>query len=369
MSNRPESQRILDQLVEAARSEPTPPIDFERMQLKLRQRWIGQRPGERRIPLRWHWASAAAVAVSFFIGVLYGHAHHQAKLSSSREMPHPLRVLDASALSVGQELSSGRDPLLVNHPGVAQWTLAPEGRARLSAKGRYLTVLLDVGRIDAEVIPSQQLESFAIEAGSLRIAVHGTTFAVQKQGDSVDVIVSAGSVVVGALGQPGNTSGTVLMAPVRQRFSISPNQASGDVARHNEAVTGPALVRPKVTAAPPSASSDKTSEQSTFHAETKLLDQPSRVEQEDALDVVRAAAARCFAQAKSNDSARDSHVIVRVDTQLTVNIAPGGSIIEVSFAPPVPDAILECTRHEISDWSTTPSNLGSVTSRPIMLTR
>lgn len=369
MSNRPASQRILGQLVEAARSEPTPAIDFERMQLKLRQTWIGQRPSERRIPLQWRWASAAAVAVSFLIGGWYGHAHHQATLRSTSEMLHPLRVLDGGALSVGQALSSGRDPLLVKHSGVAQWTLAPEGRARLSAKGRYLTVRLDVGRIDAEVIPSQQLESFAIEAGSLRIAVHGTTFTVQKQGDSVEVVVSAGSVVVGASGQPGNTSGTVLMAPVMQRFSISPKQASGDGSRHNEAVTGPALVRPKAPTTLPSAPPEKASEESTTHPEVKLSDRPSRVEQEQALDVVRAAAARCFAQAKNNDAARDSHVIVRVDTQLTINIAPGGSIIDVSFAPPVPDTILQCTRHEISDWSTTPSNLGSVTSRPIMLTR
>ena len=111
MSNRPASQRILGQLVEAARSEPTPAIDFERMQLKLRQTWIGQRPSERRIPLQWRWASAAAVAVSFLIGGWYGHAHHQATLRSTSEMLHPLRVLDGGALSVGQALSAGRDPL------------------------------------------------------------------------------------------------------------------------------------------------------------------------------------------------------------------------------------------------------------------
>ncbi len=368
MSNRPASQRILERLIETARSEPTPTIDFERMQLKLRQTWVGQRPNEQRFPLRWHWASAAAVAVSFFIGGWYGHAHHQTSVSSTSEMPYPLHVLDGRALAVGQELSSGLEPLLINHPGVAQWTLAPEGKARLSVKGQYLTVRLEVGRIDAEVIPSQQLESFAVEAGPLRIAVHGTTFAVEKHGDAVDVVVSAGSVVVGASGQPGNTSGTVLIAPGRQRFSINIKQESTDVSQHKETVPGPALVRPKTTAPLPTAPAD-TSEQSTTHAESKLVERPSRVEQEEALDVVRAAAARCFAQAKNNDAARDSHVIVRVDTQLTVNIAPGGSIIDVSFDPPVPDTILQCTRHEISDWSTTPSNLGSVTSRPIMLTR
>ena len=368
MSNRPASQRILEKLVEAARSEPTQSIDFERMQLKLRQTWVAQRPQEQRFPLRWHWASAAAVAVSFFVGGWFGHARHQASMSSTSEMPHPLRVLDGRTVAVGQELSTGLDPLVVNHPGVAQWTLAPGGKARLSAKGQYLTVQLDVGRIDAEVIPSQKLESFAVEAGSLRIAVHGTTFAVQKQGDWVDVVVSAGRVVVGPSGQPGNTSGTILVAPGRQRFAINLKQDSREAPRRNEPMPGTPPVRPKLTAPSPVAS-DKPLGQAANHSETKLDDRPSRVEQEEALDLVRAAAARCFAQAKTNDAARDSHVTVRVDTQLTIDIAPSGSIRDVSFAPPVPDTILECTRHEISDWSTTPSNLGAVSSRPIMLTR
>jgi hypothetical protein len=369
VSNSPASQHILEKLVEAARSEPTPAIDFERMQIELRQNWVGQRPREQRVPLRWHWASAAGVAVSFFMGGWYGHAHHQASLSAKSEVPQPLRVLDGRALAVGQEVRTGLDPLVINHPGVAQWTLAPEGMAKLSAKGQYLTVRLEVGRIDAEVIPSQQFESFAVEAGSLRIAVHGTTFAVQRQGDWVDVIVSAGRVVVGASGQPGNTSGAVLAAPARQRFPINPKQDSSEASQRNEPIPGPTPVRPKSSAPLPAASADKPAEPSTTHGETKLNDRPSRVELEDALDVVRAAAARCFAQAKNNDAARDSHVIVRVDTQLTVGIAPSGSITEVSFAPPVPETISECTRHEISDWSTTPSNQGSVTSRPIMLTR
>ena len=370
MSSRSKSQHVLDRLVAAARSEPMPAIDFDRLQAVVRKAWIARAIVPTRPKIHWRWASAAAVAVSFFVGGWYGHAHHQASttpISANRAVVQPL---DGRVLLVGQELDAEREPLVVNHPGVVTWTLAPEGIARIASKGGYLTVQLDAGHIDAEVIPSKQLESFAVETAGLRIAVHGTAFSVEKAGEFVDVSVSKGTVVVGPAGQPGRTQGTVLSAPQHQRFAVQQSPQAGPMPPRQQPPPGPVVARNRAAAAmPASSSNDGPSESASSRVEAPLLDRPARVELESALDAVRAATARCFAQAKESESTRDSHVTVRVETELSIAIAPSGKINEMSFAPPIPEAIAECTRREITDVATSRTKLGGLASRPIMLMR
>lgn len=369
MSKRLVQERILDRLVEAARAEPTPAIDFDQLQARLRQKWVGQRSVRPSYRVRWRWASAVGTGVAFLAGGWYGHSHHQSVTASGKGGHPTTQVLDGRALTIGQEFVAGREPLVVDYPGVAHWTLAPLGKAKLLAKGQYLTIGLDVGHIEAEVAPSHQRESFAVEAGPLRIAVHGTAFSVERQAGGVVVAVVKGTVVVGPAGHPGDTTGELIEAPRSERFSIMPHADSSPEPERNGTAPNPVVSRPKGATSAAAAPSLNPQEEPPTRPEAKLIDRPPRVEQEAALDVVRAAAARCFAQAKGNDNARDSHVLVRVDTQLTITIAPSGAVVDANFAPPVPEAILECTRHEVGDWTTSPSSLGSVASRPIMLTR
>jgi hypothetical protein len=359
-------QRVLEHLVNAARSEPLPAIDFDRVQSVVRQSWIESGVARRQPTLHWRWASAVAVAVSFFIGGWYGHAHHQASTASVASHYAPVQPLDGRVLLVGQQLDAEREPLVVNHPGVAKWTLAPQGVARIASKGEYLTIVLDAGRIDAAVIPSKLPESFAVEAGNLRVAVHGTEFSVERTDRFVDVAVSDGTVVVGPVGQPGRTQGTRLSASQTQRFAID-----------SDAHTQPTLATPvpgvsrSRTTSPVAASLPNSSPAvaSTPTAESQLSDRPSRLELETALDAARAAAAHCFAQAKAGEPSHDSHVMVRVETQLSISLGANGTINEISFVPPVPEAILDCTRREIAGFSSSPSKLGGLASRPIMLIR
>jgi len=361
-------QYVLDQLIEAARSEPGPAIDFDQLQATVRKVWLGRVSVQPRVLLHWRLAGAVAVAVSFFIGGWFGHAHHQSE-EGTNSVHEAMHALDGRALLVGQELDSGREPLTVNHPGIAQWTLGPEGIARLSAKGEYLTVRLDIGRIDVEAVHSNRRESFAVETGPLRIAVHGTAFSVQKHNDSVEVSVSSGTVIVGPSGQPGQTKGTLLTVPHSQRFAINSNPSVEPEPTREQPPSGAPALRIKGIGPVPVPSTNNPAEEASASVEIPPNDHPARVELQAALDAVRAAAARCFAQAKASEATRDSHVTVRVDTQLSIAIAPSGKIGEASFEPPIPGAILECTQREFADWSTSPSKLGGLASRPIMLVR
>jgi hypothetical protein len=366
MSSSTPPPQILDDLIEAVRRKPIPAIDFDTMLAALQERWIEHKAIERRSAVRWQWA--VAVAVSFCLGGWFGYAHHRPSTVAIRKSLPALKVIDGRALSTNQELASGTRSLIVDHPGIAHWTLAPGGKARIAIQDKHLTVRLDFGRIDAEVVPSKQPESFAVEVGSLRVAVHGTVFAVEKLTDFLVVTVSEGTVIVGAAGQPGQTSGTVLDALRSERFALAPINDKIR-SKHDEYPPGMFVARPKRALPTTAPSAVDTSGSSLTHGEASLNEHPSRVEQEAALDAVRSAAARCFAQAKDNEAAVDSHIIVRVDTQLSITIAPSGAIADISFAPPVPLAILECTHREISGWSAAPSNLGLVASRPVLLMR
>jgi len=371
--HRARSERILQQLVDAVRSAPIGEVvDFDQVQSCVRSALASQRFEQRRPVLRWRWVSAVAVAVSFFVGGWFGHAHHHGSANSPADERSSVQPLDGRGLIQGQDLEAGREPLIVNHPGVAKWTLAPGGKALLVSKGAHLTVQLDTGHLEANVIPSPQPESFAVEVGALRVAVHGTSFAVNKEDDSVEVVVHSGTVVVGPRGKPGHTSGTLLYAPARQRFAANAIVPTTEPARVNSvaAVESGSLQRGKFGAASAAArSSDGQASKPAVNDNVPLPERPIRVEIESAVDTVRAAAARCFADAKGGDPSHESRVMVRVDTELTVTITPSGTIGETTFVPPIPAEIQACTRGVVADFVTSPSQLGATASRAIMLTR
>ncbi len=371
MSQRSNSEQVLRWLVTASRSAPEPAIDFETLHASVRRAWLAQRLERSRPSLHWRWVGAVAVAISFFIGGWYGHAHHQKTEPTVAGKPPLVPTIDGRALLLDQELEAGREPLTVNHPGVAKWTLGPGGRAKLVAKGRFLTVQLDTGSIEAEVVPSNQTETFAVESGALRVAVHGTAFAVAKTIDALDVVVSAGTVVVGPSGAPGQTVGSVLRAPARQRFTasvapITPASAAPDGVQ--EATVQSAHTKPQAASSAVPSSSVHGNSLPAASADV-VEEHPSPVAVETALDTVRGAVARCFADAQGSDPSRDSHVTVRVETYLTITLSPSGKLSDIAFTPPIPGDMVECARSAISDFSTSPSKLGSKAGRQIMLTR
>ena len=362
MSSRSKSEQILRQLVKAARSAPEPRIDFERLQASVRLEWVAGRLQQSWPQLHWRWVGTVAVAVSFFIGGWYGRAHHQkAETPATLRMPSA-PTIDGLALLLDQELEAGREPLTVNHPGVARWTLGPGGKAKVVAKGKFLTVQLDAGTIEADVVPSVRVESFAIEAGALRVAVHGTSFSVTKTIDSLEVVVTAGTVVVGPSGAPGQTVGTVLDAPARQRFtaSVAPiPQASVVRNEPPEASVSPLHAKSSAVTSATLAPSDRGPVPSAASAEIVVEEHPSAVAIETPFDTVRAAVARCFADAKGSDpflrrlprvgacrNPFDDHAFTR------------GYSSEFAFAPPIPNTIVDCARREVSDFSTSPSKCG-----------
>ena len=360
--------RMRDSMLEAARSEPLPEIDVSLLEARLRRRWVGQSmKGRARHQVSWRWLSGLAVAVPVLAGGIAAQWHRAHTIPEVARLSAAVLNINGNELRVGQDIVAENQPVAVVHVNVARWVLAPHGRARIIAQGPYLTVGLNSGRIDAEVVPSRQPESFAIETNERRVAVHGTRFSVERQSNGMVVTVLAGSVVVGSPGQLGQTTGMVLTAPQRMRFPLVEQKDSSPLGDVVAVVEDSLPRRSKNTLSVPATANSDTINDPAHPLIDKLPERPSPIEQEMALDVVRAAAARCFAQAKTSDTGHESNVLVRVETQLSVTIAPSGSVQNASFSPPVPDEIMECARHEVADWSTSPSQLGSTANRAIIL--
>jgi hypothetical protein len=228
--------------------------------------------------------------------------------------------------------------------------------------GQRVAVGLEAGRVEASVLPSAASESFAVEAGTWRVAVHGTVFSVERHAASVFVRVARGKVMVTSVRQPEGNGGMLIEAPLSANFPLVPEASPASLSTHgNGATAAPAVSRPK---AEPAAV--PTPNHTTTDDELKLDEHPSNAEQQTALDLVRAAAARCLTQ-QAGSRGTDSQVSVRLDTQLTLTIGPSGAIAKTVFDPPVSNSMLQCIRNETADWSTSRTRAGCVATRSLII--
>ncbi|MEZ4372510.1 MAG: FecR family protein [Polyangiaceae bacterium] len=238
-------------------------------------------------------------------------------------------TLDGDRLEIGSLIQSEASPVVVKHSGRASWTLAPGGRARLVSTGRYLTVRLEQGVIDASVVPRNLPESFAIQAGETRIAVRGTEFRVDLREQHAKVNVDHGTVVVGLAGEPGETDGWVLRAPASGEFSLDGAKRGANLEGNVDApavaaepVVGPIEPTSKPVPAKPTAN----------------------VSLDAALEQLSAAAQSCFVK----ETPEVGGVRVSASTQLKIAVTADGKLDWIAFEPPLSPSVESCTRAQMA---------------------
>ena len=241
-------ERALAALTREASEVPLPDLDWDRIEANVLADASSRvspehvtAPGVaavRRIPAAPTWAStpwpialaaAAAAALVYGAGAIHGAAYDQ----PTRAVAAAPRaaVADLSSLEVGQVAETDTRAAVFNRPGVVSFALAPNSRIEVLANDLEtvrtggITVALSRGSIHADVTPRTEGEVFAVEVERTRIAVHGTSFTVSRDGDHVTVDVAHGSVAVGPVGHPGATHGWLVVGPDRATFSL-------DGARH-----------------------------------------------------------------------------------------------------------------------------------------
>jgi hypothetical protein len=270
------------------------------------------------------------------------------------------RPREGDQLAPGTVIAAATERRTVSHPGRVTWTLDPGSRVTLLTTGEMVTLRLDQGSVSAEVVPSARPESFAVEAGDLRVAVHGTVFRVALATNGIDVSVSEGSVLVGPRAKPG--TGKLLQSPAAEHFDPPP------------AKPAPPPVRAPSPPAPASASqgagavpgrepseSEPTAAAAPTTATPELPPPSPGAVDTAALHVIELASA-CYRQR----TAGGKH-LPPVSTTLRLQTRPDGSISSVKFEPSLPRQVELCVRDGARSLHGPVSNKGIEVSRSIVL--
>jgi hypothetical protein len=348
MSNHGREDNVLNQLIDEAREQAAPELDWDRMERRLMQR-VDSEERAAGASQRWRWVGslAAAAVIALGIGAVVRHQPSEPAARSTVTSPEARsRVVtaarvDGSSLAVGDEVRAGAGRSWVHHAGQADWTLSSGGRAVVAENGAVITVKLLSGSVEASVVPSAKPETFAVEVDDTRVAVHGTKFRVERGTDGVRVEVSEGVVGVGPVSDRGHPA-WLLRHGDSGRFALDGRQ--GDV-KHAELTASEPSVPEPANPAPALPSAAAAGELA------KAADELSR------------ATTSCFA----SNTAAEGSVRVQVETTMSLAVSPNGFVGAVTFDPPLLPSVQSCVAGSAKKLRLSPSQHGGNVSRSLLL--
>jgi len=341
----------LDRIVSEVRELPSPELDWDRIEARLLSQpraaagapsWLSR--------LRLPALALAASAIGAYL--LVPRAPHV-----NTTVPKPVAQIqngpiNGDGLSLGTHVSAGNQNVTVEHVGRARWTLEPHAVASVTDAGQFLTVRLDSGALVASVTPNRRPETFAVEVGGTRVAVHGTAFRVERIGDRVTVEVTEGVVAVeptsthsdpsfllrrgsrGNFGLDGRTGTVEGNASVVLHDTTA--KSHREIARATPHPSKPQASSSASIPAPIEAPSATGNEVVTAPAPAPLPDQPSISDIENGVSTALQLMTQCFRDKTQSTS------MVSVSTGMTLSIAGDGSVQSVTFEPPLAPAVEDC---------------------------
>ena len=347
----------LGRALREVREEPTPDVDWDRLEARLMERVESSHAAEH-APAAWRWAlplAAAAAVVLVSLGLMRGESHEPVAAVAPPGVVAPRTFgpdvsgnVDGNRLAVGDLVVSADREVTVDHPGRAAWTLADSSRVSLAESGEKLVLRLHSGAVLSRVVPSERPETFAVLVDNVRVAVHGTVFRVERTDERALVAVSEGVVSVGPADN-GATEGWMLRAGDQGSFTLDGKQ--GTVQRAPTAQLEPVTVegivpKPHAAKRPPAAALPRA---------------PTTAELEQRLDGVAARVSSCF---ERHTKTGDVRVMAR--TRLTARVQPDGSVGSLGFDPPLAPDVQACIAG-VERTKFPPSQQGAVVERSILL--
>jgi ferric-dicitrate binding protein FerR (iron transport regulator) len=378
----PEEQ-ALDSLVSELRELPAPDLDWDRVEARLMN---APRPASSSAAqvffarLRVPAAALLAVATGVF---LFAPRHTAAPATPPKPMARvQIGPVNGDALALGTRVTAGNNKVEVEHVGRAHWSLDPHATASVTNAGEFLTVRLESGALSASVVQQPKPETFAVEVGGTRVAVHGTAFRVERVGDRVLVEVTEGVVAVeptsahsdpsfllrrgsrGSFGLDGRT-GTV-------EGNASPVMRGSGPKSHRE-IARVAVPSPQPAPTAPAASAPVAAD-SALPAEAPvpvavtpapaLPQQPSISDIEGGVSTAVELMNRCF-----RDKTQSTEIRVSVSTGMTLIVAGDGTVQSVTFEPPLAPAVEDCGVAGLRQLSFAQSVAGATFTRLLELKR
>ncbi|MGE5783055.1 MAG: FecR family protein [Myxococcales bacterium] len=273
--------------------------------------------------------------------------------------------LDGNAIELGEVLEADTQSLTIRHAGIATWRLSAPGRVRILERGARITVSLEQGRIEAEVVPQSQPEVFAVEIERTRVAVHGTVFSVERRDDKAAIAVSEGSVRLGTSDQRGSTQGQILSAPARTEVTVLRLEAEPPEVTPSRNAKARVRLQPKPWTRDASAASAQTAIVAPSAPDPDLPEVPSAAEIEHLWESINREVSQCFAE----QPAGEPNVRVSVNTRISVVLAPDGTVAITNCEPPLSEPIQQCISQQLTTFRAQKSKLGAFMRREKMLLR
>jgi hypothetical protein len=367
MSARPTLSDALEQLRKSAKEERLPNYDVEGIEERVIAEATRSDVSSAFISVRRHnfgvWV-AIGVAASLSLFIASQKLHLDTTPSSGIPDRGQLELgdgIDGRKLRLGQQVNALNGDVTVKHPAVATWRLLAHGKAQIVENDdERITIALEDGLIQADVVPRQKPESFAIEVGTTRVAVHGTMFSVERRGDMAEVVVREGKVMVGSNRERGAMTGTLLTAPSRAKIGVSAGSQSEPEITTEQLTRQPPQRWPNMGAIAPATTA-------AGHQGNLPVDESASraVELEKAWASVEAIASSCFAE----HTAKSPSVRVSFKTQLSLTVGSKGKIGNIDFYPPVPEPVRACTLSQVVKLAESPTLEGATMSRPAILSR
>lgn len=351
----------LRRLVREARAEKAVELDWQTLEERLvrqAQRTAPEPPRRTRSMYPVAWAALGVAA-----GVLLWLVTDRASVTLPQAPPEiveatePLRK-NGSALAVGSRVSAGERQVSVDHAGRATWTVAPNSSAILAEKGERITVRLERGSVLSEVVPSPKPETFVVEAGGARIAVHGTVFRVELEGERIIVQVREGTV---AVGPQGAVPAFFLKAPAHGDFASDGRSGSIDGRPLGESAERRA--EPLRLAARPAGPAPSSA--APVPSAGELPSEPSISDIEAGIARIVDATSDCF----SRNTKSTEGVQITVRTALSLQITSAGAVADLDFQPPLSPDAEQCATGSISQVTFSASRQGAKVTRMLELKR
>jgi hypothetical protein len=324
----------------------------------------------------WTVGLVAAAAMALVVGLTHGDSRAPLR-ANDRAARTPLAVHGITlgdSLVAGDVVESKDRALAYEKAGLVTFTVGPASRVELLAAEQIgdgpgaVTISLAQGSVHAEVQPQPDGEAFAVEVGRTRVAVHGTSFTVSREGDRVRVQVAHGSVAVGPTGHRGSTQGWLLVGPDQATFSLDGARdaewlaaPATDVTRSavslSESSAGPSKPASSKSATPPrSAHLVARGESAPHFADDAGDKQPlpgelhpsgsaaGRAEQvEGGVSAILSGIESCYERQVSSFG-----VTFSVRSSLTLSILPSGAVREGVFNPPLSPTLMSCAQEAIA---------------------
>jgi hypothetical protein len=390
-SDAPDAGRVLDRLLEEARTMTPPDVDWNKVDASLfervqREAGHTQALAAHRGPWRsWTWLGglAAAAAMAALAIAPVTRAHEPASVGATVEgLAGDLTVqqgsgvvsLDGAKARTGAHAQSGQTiethgaRALFEASGRVSWLLESESKVQIERgvkAGSTLVLALTRGAVEAQITPVASGEAFAIDVEGVRIAVHGTHLRVSRDGDHVSVDLSEGVVSIGAPPKVGSTYGTLVTAPAHVEFQVGALASSISI-DHDAASVRKATELREVAGEAGAARGNSPSSSSSSRAsreEAALTPLPAApgpgLAPRPTIPILRSSAAAAApnpladglvasaVRACASFGPHSTNVTITVSSTLTVEVQDDGFAHLANFDPPLAPGIQQCASQAI----------------------